>query len=64
MIKYSVSVYDEKAHGSELIVTKIFYNADEADAYAREMSLDFDWVRVVDSESYLSTIYADGKIKY
>ena len=64
MIKYNVFVYNEKKCGNELIVTKVFYNADEVDAYAREMSLDFDWVRVVDSESNLSTIYVDGKIKY
>lgn len=62
MIKYTVNVYDENANGSDLVVVKYFYNADEADAYAREMSMDYDWVRVVPSTEHGSTVYIQGRI--
>ena len=63
MEKYTVSLYDEKREGDDLIVAKTFYNADEADAYAREWTKkDCDWARVFAHSEGTSTIYKRGKI--
>ena len=62
MITYRIYAYDEKKEGTELIVVKTCYNADEADTYAREMSMDCDWVRVTNSAEHGGTVYIQGRI--
>ena len=63
MNKYCIKMYDENSVGSELMAVKYCYNADEADAYAREMSWSYDWVEVSNSEDNEKVYYVQGRIK-
>lgn len=62
MIEYIVKIFEENKMGSELMGIHKFYDANKADAFAREMSWLYDWIEVSNSEEEETTCYIQGRI--
>lgn len=61
MDKYIVTVFDEAKEGTIIIERKGFNNVKEADKYACDMSMNYDWAELEYVEEGYTEAYMYGR---